>query len=51
MCGGRGNCLKYLKRGWNSKEGWANKDVKSRGELGLGVGALKRGGWNYLPLM
>ena len=33
-----GNCLKYLKRGWNRKEGRGNKDFKkgrkaaSRGE-------------------
>ena len=39
-----GNCLKYFKRGWNTKEGRANKDFKKGGKLGQGVGALKRGG-------
>ena len=43
---GGGNCLKYLKRGWNSKEARGNKDFKKRGggggKLGQGVGALKR---------
>ena len=37
-------CLKYLKRGWNTKEGRANKDFKKGGKLGQGVGALKGGG-------
>ena len=37
-----GDCLKYLKRGWNRKEGWG------WGKLGLGVGALKTG-LNPLP--
>ena len=45
---GWGNCLKYLKRGWNRKEGRGNKDFKKRGKLGQEVGALKRGGWNPL---
>ena len=40
---GVGNCLKYLKRGWNRKEGRGNKDLKKMGNLGQGVGALKRG--------
>ena len=31
-----GNCLKYLKRGWNRKEGKGNKDFKKRGKLGQG---------------
>ena len=26
-----GNCLKYLKRGWNKKEGRGNKDFKKEG--------------------
>ena len=44
------NCLKYLKRGWNRKEGRGNKDFKEGGKLGQGVGALKGGGggWNLL---
>ena len=41
---GVGNCLKYLKRGWNRKEGRGNKDFIKRGDrLGQGVGALKKG--------
>ena len=28
---GGGNCLKYLKRGWNRKEGTENKDSKMGG--------------------
>ena len=43
---GGGNCLKYLKRGWNREEGRGNKDFKKGSKLGQGVGALKRGGWN-----
>ena len=45
-----GNCLKYLKRGWNRKERGGHKDFKGGGEgggggkLGQGVKALKRGG-------
>ena len=40
-----GNCLKYLKMGWNRKEGKGNKDFKKGGgKLDRGVGALKRGG-------
>ena len=42
---GGDNCLKYLKRRWNRKEGQGNKDFKKGGgKLGQGVGALKRGG-------
>ena len=41
---GVGDCLKYLKRGWNRKEGRGNKHFKKGGgKLGQGVGALKRG--------
>ena len=44
-----GDCLKYLKRGWNRKEGRGNKDFKKGGgKLGQGVGDLKRGSWNPL---
>ena len=42
---GGGNCLKFLTRGWNRKEGRGNKDFKKWGNLGREVGALKRGGW------
>ena len=45
---GGGNCLKYLKRGWNRKEGRGNKEFKKGGKLGQGLGALKREGWNPL---
>ena len=49
---GGGNCLKYLKRGWNIKKVRENEDFKMRGgKLGEGVGALKKrggGGWNPL---
>ena len=49
-CEGGGNYLKYLKRGWSRKEGKGNQDLKRRGKLDQGVGALKKGGgWN--PLM
>ena len=41
---GGGNCLKYLKRGWNRKEGRGNKYFKKEDNLGQGVGALKRMG-------
>ena len=46
---GGGNSLKYLKRGWNRKEGRGNKVFKKGGKLGQGVGVLKGGkGWNLL---
>ena len=46
---GGGDCVKYLKRGWNRKEGRGNKNFKEGGgELGQGVGALKRGDRNPL---
>ena len=31
---GRGNCLKYLKRGWNRKEGRGHRDFKKGDKLG-----------------
>ena len=41
---GRGNCLKYLKSGWNRKEGRGNKDFKKGGQAGSRGGCLiKRG--------
>ena len=45
-----GDCLKYLKRGWNRKEGKGKKDFKKGGKLDQGLGALK-GGWAGTPLM
>ena len=44
MCEDGGNCLKYLKRGWNRKEGRKNKYFKKGGgDLRQGVSALTRG--------
>ena len=43
MCAGRGNCLKYLKKGWNRKEGRGNRDFKKGGQAGSGDGCLKKG--------
>ena len=45
MCEGGGNCLKYLRRGWNRKEGRGNKDFKKGGggKLDEGVEALRTG--------
>ena len=43
------NCLKYLKKGWNRKEGRETKILKTvGGKLGQGVGVLKREGGNPL---
>ena len=44
MCEGGGNCLKYLKKEWNRKQGRGNKDFRKGGKLGQEVGALKGGG-------
>ena len=42
---GGGDCLKYLKRGWNKKEGRGNKDFeKGGGQAGSRGWCLKRGG-------
>ena len=41
---GGGNCLKYLKRRWNRKEGRGHKDFKRGGEAGSRGGCLKSGG-------
>ena len=41
---GEGNRLKYLKRGWNRKEGRGNKYLKGGGQAGSRGGYLKRGG-------
>ena len=43
-----GDCLKYLKMGWNEKEGRGNKDFKKRRQAGSRDGCLKKGGWNPL---
>ena len=39
------NCLKYLKSGWNRKEGRANKDFK-KGAGWVKGWCLKKWGWN-----
>ena len=44
LCEGGGNCLKYLKRGWNRKEGRENKDFKKGGQAGSRGGCLRMGG-------
>ena len=46
--GGR-NCVKYLKRRWNRKEGRGSKNFKNRGQAGARGGCLQNGGgWNPL---
>ena len=45
-----GNCLKYLKRGWNRKEGRGNKDLKKEGQTGSRGGCLKKGKGAETPL-
>ena len=40
---GRGNYLKYLKKGSNRKKGSGNKDFKKVGNLGQRDGCLKKG--------
>ena len=47
---GRGNCLRYLKRGGTEKRG-RDKVFKKGGKLGqgAGVGCLKRGGGGVEP--
>ena len=48
---GGGNCVKYLKREWNRKEGRGNKDFKKGGgQAGSRGGCLKKGGWSGTPL-
>ena len=49
MCEGGRNCVKYLKRRWNRKEGRGSKNFKKRGQAGARGGCLKkRRGWNPL---
>ena len=44
-----GSCLKYLKGGWNRKEGRGNKDFEKGSKLGQVLGVLKKGeDWNLL---
>ena len=45
MLEGGGNCLKYLKRGWNRTEGKGHKDFKKEGgQAGSRGGYLKKKG-------
>ena len=39
-----GDCLRYLKRRWNSNDGKGHKDFEKWGKLGQGMDSLKRGG-------
>ena len=41
------SCVKYLKRGWNRKEG-GSKDFKKRGQARSRCRCLKKGSWNPL---
>ena len=45
---GGGNCLKYLKKGWNGKQGRGHKDFKNERKAGSRGGYHKKGGWNPL---
>ena len=47
---GGGNCLKYLKRGWNRKGGRRHKDFKKGGQAGSMEQCLKEGGGDGIPL-
>ena len=39
------NCVKYLRRAWNRKEGRGNKKIKKGGgQAGSRGGSLKKGG-------
>ena len=42
MRNGGGNYLKYLKRGWNRKEGRGNKDFKKGEQAGSRGGCFKK---------
>ena len=44
-----GNCLKYLKRGWDRKDGRGNKDFKKGASAGSRSWCLKKGG-DWSPL-
>ena len=41
---GGGDCLKYLKRGWNRKQGRGHKGFKKGGQAESRGGCLKKGG-------
>ena len=38
------NCLKYLERRWNKREGRGHKDFKKGRQVGSKGGCLKKGG-------
>ena len=40
--GGGGDCLKFLKRGWNRTEGEGTKRYQKRGQAGSRGGCLKK---------
>ena len=42
--GGGGDYIKYLKRGWNRKEGKGNKKIKKGGQAGSRGGCLNKEG-------
>ena len=48
---GGGSCLKYLKSGWNRKEGRPNKDFKKGTAGSRGLCLKKRGAGIPLPTM
>ena len=53
VCEGGGNCVKYLKRAWNRKEGKGSRDLKNKGggeQAGPRGGCLKKGGGAGTPL-
>ena len=50
LCDGGGDCLKYLKTGWNRKEERGNKDFKKGGNTGSRGGCLKKRGGDWSPL-
>ena len=43
-----GNCLKYLKTGWNRTEGRGHKNYKKEGQVGSRCGCLKKVGGGEL---
>ena len=48
---GGGTCLKYLKRDGTERRRVETNILKTGGKLGHGVGALKKGGGGWNPLM
>ena len=50
ICQSLEKCLKYLKSGWNRKEGRGNKDFKKGGQIESRSGYFKGGGGGWNPL-